>query len=308
RAQYDQFGHASADMSGFGGGGGGFSFGGFDFSDILNEMTGFGGGRRRRGPAPGNDVELTLQIDFEEAIFGVEKQIEFSLKDACEDCRGSGAKAGTTPVSCGTCGGSGQVVTPIQTAFGMMQTQSACRTCRGQGMIIKDPCDTCRGQGRVNKKKKLAVNIPKGIDNGESIRYTGQGEAGGAGAPKGNLYVKIMVRPHKVFTRRGANLYMNREISFTQAALGAEIIIDTPHGEEVHRLAAGTQPESVITLRGKGVPVLQSSRMGDLIVTLKVVVPRNLTDSQKELLRQFAAESGDAVDNGKKSFFDRFKK
>ena len=160
----------------------------------------------------------------------------------------------------------------------------------------------------MSKRKKILVTIPKGIDHGQSIRYTGQGEAGDVGAPKGNLFVEILIRPSKIYTRRGTNLYMQKEISFAQAALGAEISIPTPYGEEAYSLSPGTQPESIVTLRSKGVTVLQSERIGDLVVTLKVAVPRSLTDTQKELLRQFAEEEGDAVENGKKGFFDRFKK
>jgi len=307
RSKYDQFGHAASD-AGFGGGGFG-GFGGFDFSDIVSEMMGFGGrGRsRNRGPARGRDVEYSMQIDFEEAIFGAEKTIEPNIKDTCDTCRGTGAKPGTTATSCQTCGGTGQTIRATQTPFGTMQMQSTCHTCNGEGKIIKEPCATCRGQGKVSKRKKISVSIPKGIEHGQSIRYTGQGEAGDIGAPKGNLYIQIHIRPSKTYTRKGNNLYMQKEISFASAALGAEIPIQTPHGEQNYSIPPGTQPESIITLKGKGMPVLQSERMGDLVVTLKVVVPRSLTDTQKELLRQFAEEAGDSVGNGKKKFFDRFK-
>jgi len=313
RAKYDQFGHAATDPGGFGGGAGfggfgGFSFDGFD--DIIKDLTGFGGGRRRnRGPAPGNNVEVTIQVSFEDSIFGTERELELNIKDTCGNCKGSGAKPGTNAESCRACNGLGQVRQTIQTALGYMETTAPCRTCRGAGKIIKEVCSTCSGNGKTAQKRKINVKVPKGIDNGQSIRYGGQGEAGDVGGEKGDLYVRIHVAPHKVFARRNYSLYQDREISFVQAALGGEITIETPHGEEIYKLAAGTQPESVITLRGKGVPHINSNnRVGDMVVTFKVVVPRILTDTQKELLRQFAAEEGESVDEGKKGFFGKRKK
>lgn len=315
RAKYDRFGHAASDMGagGFSTGGGFGGFGGFgfdDLADIIDGLGGFGGGRRRnRGPAPGSSVELSIQISFEESIFGVERELEFNIKDTCDDCKGTGAKAGTTAESCRACNGSGQVRQAVQTPLGYMETTSTCRTCRGAGKIIKEPCGICNGSGRTNKKRKITVQVPPGIDNGQSIRYTGQGEAGEAGAPKGDLYIRVAIAPHKTFGRRGNNLYMDKEISFVQAVLGGEIPIQTPHGEEVYKLAAGTQPESIITLRGKGVPHVGSpGRLGDLVVTFKVKVPRSLSESQKELLRQFAAEDGEVAAEGKKGFFSKKKK
>lgn len=313
RAKYDQFGHSAGD-AGFGGGFEGFGgfggFGGFDFSDIINDLGGFGGGRRRkRGPVPGNDVEINMQISFEEAIFGVERELEFNIKDTCDTCKGSGAKPGTTADNCRACKGSGQVRQTVQTPLGYMETTGTCRTCQGAGRVIKDPCGGCHGSGKAAKRKKISVKVPKGIDNGQSIRYTGQGEAGDVGAPKGDLFVRVLVSPSRLYGRRGNNLYMDKEISFARAALGGEINIPTPHGQEVHKLAAGTQPESVITLRGKGVPHVNApNRVGDMVVTFKVVVPRSLTDAQKELLRQFAAEDDENIDDGKKGIFGKRKK
>ncbi|MCL2397092.1 MAG: molecular chaperone DnaJ [Defluviitaleaceae bacterium] len=313
RAKYDQFGHSAGD-AGFGGGFEGFGgfggFGGFDFSDIINDLGGFGGGRRRkRGPVPGNDVEINMQISFEEAIFGVERELEFNIKDTCDTCKGSGAKPGTTADNCRACKGSGQVRQTVQTPLGYMETTGTCRTCQGAGRVIKDPCGGCHGSGKAAKRKKISVKVPKGIDNGQSIRYTGQGEAGDVGAPKGDLFVRVLVSPSRLYGRRGNNLYMDKEISFARAALGGEINIPTPHSQEVHKLAAGTQPESVITLRGKGVPHVNApNRVGDMVVTFKVVVPRSLTDAQKELLRQFAAEDDENIDDGKKGIFGKRKK
>lgn len=310
RSQYDQFGHASTDAgfdsSGFGGFGG---FGGFDFSDIISELGGFGSKRRQRGSAPGNDVEINIQISLEDAIFGIEKQVEISIKDTCDTCRGTGAKAGTVPESCRHCNGTGQVTQTMQTPLGIMQTQSTCGICRGKGKIIKEPCTTCNGTAKQAKQKKLSINIPKGIDNGQSIRYTGQGEAGDIGAARGDLFVRVTVTPHKLYKRKANNLYLNYDISFASAALGTEIEIPTPHGEIKHNLSPGTQPESTMTFKNKGVPYINAnSRIGDLIVTYKVTVPRNLSDTQKELLRQFAEEDGERIDPSKKRIFNKRKK
>ena len=310
RARYDQFGHA-AQGADFGGGGFGGGFGFADFADIINEMGVFGGGRRRsrRGPARGSDVEITLHIDFEDAIFGVERELEFAIKDNCDTCRGTGAKAGTAPESCKTCGGAGQVRQTVQTPLGYMETATTCKVCRGAGKVIKEPCVTCSGRGKASKHKKIAVTVPKGIDNGQSIKYGGQGEAGDVGAPKGDLYVRIMVAPHTSYVRRGQDLYTEKQITFSQAALGGEIAVDTPYGEEIHKLSPGTQPDAMITLRGKGVPFINSpSKSGDMVVILKLVVPKNLSDTQKDLLRQFAAEGGEHVEEAKKGFFNKFKK
>jgi len=314
RAKYDQFGHAATGAD-FGGGFGG-DFGGFgsftDFAEIFNDMGGIFGGRRRggrRGPARGSDVEITLQIDFEDAIFGVERELEFSIKDNCETCRGTGAKKGTTPESCKACNGSGQVRQTVQTPLGYMETASHCKACRGSGKVIKEPCATCQGGGKENKRKKIVVSVPKGIDNGQSIKYAGAGEAGDIGAPKGDLYVRILVAPHQAYVRRGNDIYMEKQITYSQAALGGEITIETPYGEEIYKLSAGTQPDAMITLRSKGIPHINvTSKTGDMVVVLKLVVPKNLTDTQKDLLRQFAAEGGEQFDEGKKGFFNKFKK
>jgi len=310
RARYDQFGHA-ADGANFGGGADFGGFGGFaDFADIINEMGIFGNRRRgRRGPARGSDVEITLQVDFEDAIFGIERELEFSIRDNCESCRGTGAKQGTAPESCRTCNGSGQVRQTVQTPLGYMETAAACKACRGAGKVIKEPCTTCNGAGKESRRKKIAVSVPKGIDNGQSIKYSGAGEAGDIGAPKGDLYVRILVTAHPSYVRRGNDLYMEKQITYSQAALGGEIAVETPYGEEVYKLSAGTQPDTLITLRGKGVPFINSpSKTGDMIMVLKLVVPKNLTDTQKDLLRQFAAQGGEQIEEGKKGFFNKFKK
>jgi len=314
KAAYDRFGHAATS-----GGGGGYSSGhggfggfeGFDFSDIISQMMG-GGSRRRRGPAPGNHVEATITVDFMDSITGTTRDVELSIRDTCDTCRGSGAKDGTVPESCRACNGSGQVRQAVQTMLGYMETTSACKTCRGQGKIIKEKCGGCNGVGKKGKKRTIVVKVPKGIESGQQIRFSGQGEAGDVGAPKGDLFIRINVAAHKDFKRRGNNLYLDKNITFAQAALGAEITIETPYGEERHNITAGTQTGTSMNLRGKGVPyVNQPNRTGDLTVTLNITVPKNLTDNQKELLRQFAAEEGasaETLDSGKKGFFNKRKK
>jgi len=315
RARYDRFGHAP---QGGGGHGGGFGGAGFDdLEEILRGMAGnfggFGGrGGGRRGPARGNDVEATITVDFMDTVKGAEKDIEISIKDTCDSCKGSGAKAGTVAENCSGCGGTGQVTQTVQTILGYMQTTNACKTCRGTGKIISEKCPPCGGRGKVSKPRTIVVKVPKGIENGQHIKYSGQGEAGEIGAPRGDLYVRIMVSQHKLFKRKGNHLFMEKNISFAQAALGAELTIETPYGEEKHTIPAGTQPETVVTLKGKGMPLINApNRSGDLLITLKLVVPKSLTDEQKDLLRQFTGETGDDVDNldnGKKGFFGKRKK
>lgn len=318
RARYDRFGHAPSG-GGFGGGGG-FRGSGFeDLDEILRGMAGqFGGfGSRggsggRRGPARGNDVEATITVDFMDTVKGAEKDIELSIRDTCDSCKGNGAKAGTVAENCSNCGGSGQVTQTMQTILGYMQTTNACKACRGTGKIIREKCPPCGGRGKVSKPRVIVVKVPKGIENGQHIKYSGQGEAGEVGAPRGDLYIRIMVSQHKLFKRKGNNLYMEKNISFAQAALGADTTIQTPYGEEKYTIQAGTQSETVVTLKGQGMPLINTpSRHGDLLVTLKLVVPKSLSDEQKELLRQFAGETGDDLDNidsGKKGFFGKRKR
>ncbi|MCL2169167.1 MAG: molecular chaperone DnaJ [Defluviitaleaceae bacterium] len=310
KAKYDQFGHAATGAGGGGGGFSGFGFDDIDLSDILRGFAGFGGGAsRKRGPAPGNDVEVSIQVELMDAVTGVEREVNISIKDTCDTCRGSGAKPGTTPVSCQGCNGSGQVRQRMQTLMGIMETTAACKVCRGSGKIIKDKCNDCTGSGKIAKPKTIVVKVPKGIENGQHIKYSGQGEAGEVGAPKGDLYVRVLVAPHMIFKRRGVNLHMDKPITFTQAALGAEIIMETPYGDEKYTIPAGTQPGTVVTLRGKGMPHVNApNRSGDLTATLSIAVPKNLTEAQKELLRQFAAEGGENIENGKKGIFGKRKK
>ena len=311
RAAYDQMGHAAFEP------GAGGSYGGmdFDFSDIFESVFGsgfggfggFGSGRHRNGPRRGADLQTTLTIQFEEAVFGVEKEIQLAMNEVCDTCKGSGAKPGTTAENCRHCGGSGQERIQQQTMFGIMQSVRTCSVCRGEGKIVKVPCGTCRGSGKVRRNKTLQVSVPKGIDNGQSIRLGGKGEPGEKGGPSGDLLISIRVAPHRFFTREGHHLYLDMPMTFVQAALGATITVPTLTGTETHTIKPGTQTGTCITLKGKGVPNVRSPRhVGDLIVTLNVTVPTNLNDKQKVALKAFAAEAG-AESDDKKGFFDKLK-
>lgn len=312
RQTYDQFGHAAFD--GASGGAGGFSgmdmgdifesfFGGGGFSDIFG-----GGGRRRRGPSRGADLQYNLTIDFEEAVFGCKKEISFQADDKCDNCNGTGAKPGTQPQTCPTCGGSGQERVTQQTLFGAMQTIVECRTCHGQGQTIKEPCPVCNGKGKVRKQKTLTIDIPKGINEGQSIRKQGMGAPGEKGGPNGDLLIAISVRPHKTFKRQNNDIYVEVPISIVQATIGDEIKIPTIDGEENYTIKPGTQPETVVTLKNKGVFNVRNPKIrGDQIIKFKVVVPTKITDNQKQLLLQFAQESGE-TNNKKEKFFEKMKK
>lgn len=297
RAQYDQFGHAAFDPSMGGGGAGGFYGGGFDMGDIgdiFGSMFGFGGGgsARRNGPRRGADVNVNIQISFEEAIFGATKEISVGIVDECETCHGTGAKPGTHAETCAKCNGTGQERVVQQSLFGAMTSVRTCSSCNGTGKSIKDPCNSCHGAGRLRKNKKFEINIPKGIDNGQTIRLAGKGEAGERGGGYGDLLVTIYVQTDRIFTRKGTNLYCDVPITFVQAALGGEINIKTIDGEQKYTIKPGTQPETVVTLRGVAVPNLRNPRVrGDQIVTLKVQIPTSMTEKQKQLLRDFYGEA-----------------
>ena len=303
RAAYDQYGHAAFEGGGFGG------FGGmeFDMGDIFESIFG-GGGQRRRGPRHGRDVQVSLQIEFEEAVFGVKKDIQVPISEVCSDCNGVGAKKGTAPETCRHCNGQGQVGTNRQTPFGTMRVMQDCGVCGGAGKVIKEPCPSCRGNGRVRKNKSLQVNVPKGIDNGQSVRLSGQGHASDEGGSPGDLLVTVRVKPHKLFVRRDMNLYIDIPITFVQASLGAEVVIPTLYGEEKYTVKPGSQTGTKISLRGKGVPnVRNNDIVGDLIATFNVTIPTQLTEKQKELLRAFADDMGDEYRDHKKGFFDKVK-
>ena len=313
RAKYDQYGHAAFDPNaGFGGGFDGF--GGFgDLGDIFGDLFGgfgFGGGARTRNPnAPrqGENLRASVNISFEEAAFGCQKEVTVGRVEKCPDCGGNGCAPGTTPEVCPDCKGSGQVRTTQRTPFGMTQTMSACPKCRGTGKIIHQPCKTCRGAGSIRKQQKIKVTIPAGIDDEQTISLRGQGNAGVNGGPAGDLLVTVIVRPHARFERDGTSVLLDQEISYAQAALGAEVEVPTLDGPVKLTIPEGTQPGSVFRLRGKGIPYLRGSGRGDQFVTVRLGVPKNLTASQKELLRQFAASMGE-LDGGKAGIFGKKKK
>jgi len=280
----------------------------FDAHDIFGNIFGdfFGGGRSRRpqGPQRGSDLQTEVYVDFEEAIFGAERELNLPLNSHCETCKGSGAKPGTTAESCKRCNGTGQERVTQQTMFGAMQSVRACGGCRGEGKIIKDPCSTCKGSSIVRKNEKIQISIPKGIDNGQAVRKQGMGEPGQKGGPKGDLLIVINVRPSKQYVRKGNHLYLDLAIEFTQAALGGDITIPTPYGEVTQQIKAGTQPGTVVTVKGKGVPnVRNEKQVGDLFVKLGIKVPTSLTSAQKDLLRQFAGDG----EPEKKRFFGKKK-
>ncbi|OEE89840.1 molecular chaperone DnaJ [Enterovibrio norvegicus FF-162] len=311
RAAYDQYGHAAFEQ---GGGGGGFGGGGnADFRDIFGDVFGdiFGGGGRRGGQARaqrGADLRYNMELTLEEAVRGVSKEIDVPTYVSCDPCGGSGAKPGSSPQTCGTCHGQGQV----QMRQGFFAVQQTCPTCHGRGKIIKDPCDSCHGQGRVQKTKTLSVKIPAGVDTGDRIRLTGEGEAGEYGAPAGDLYVQVHVRDHHIFTRDGNNLYCEVPVSFTMAALGGEVEVPTLDGRVSLKVPTETQTGRMFRMRGKGVQSVRGGGLGDLICKLVVETPVNLSNKQKELLREFEETLGGSAAKKHKpkseGFFDGVKK
>src|SRR6188474_1263156 len=300
RQKYDTFGRAGVD-GGAGGPGAGFEgFGGF--SDIFDAFFGgaAGGGSARRGrPQPGADLRYDLRITFEEAVKGTEKEIEFRVLGRCETCSGSGAKPGTEATTCPQCDGRGEIRSVRQTMLGQMVNVTACPRCRGEGKIIESPCETCRGEGRVERKRTLRVTIPPGIDEGHQIRLSNEGEVGPRGGPPGSLYVAVHVQPHKSLTREGTELYYMASISIAQAALGTRITVPTVDGTEEVEIKPGTQPDTEIKLRGKGVPHLRrAGQRGDLHVMIDVVVPTKLSKKARELLTAYAEETNEPVGHG----------
>ncbi len=310
RARYDQFGFAGVDPN-FNAGGGN-PFGGFgDFGD-LGDIFGsfFGGSRARRSPnAPqrGEDIGARVEITFEEAAFGTEKEISSSRIEHCDRCGGSGAADGTKAQTCSRCGGRGTVRTQ-QNFMGMvMQSDSACPECRGSGKIIPNPCNRCKGKGKVRRSFKTKVKFPAGIDDGQTLRVSGEGSVGMNGGPNGNLMVTVQVKRHSVFTRQGQSVYVEMPISFTQAALGAEIEVPTLDGRVRYTIGEGTQRGTTLRLKGKGIPYVNGSGRGDEFVTVVVETPTKLSKEQKELLRKFEQEAGESSQPKRKKFFDLFK-
>lgn len=313
RAKYDQFGHAAFDPSqGFGGGGfGGFEgFGGFGdiFSDIFGGGFGFGGGGGRNPNAPrkGDNLRATVNIKFEEAAFGVKKDVFVSKIEQCPDCKGTGCAEGTTAEVCHDCKGTGTVMSTKRTPFGMVQSSEQCPKCKGRGKIIHSPCKTCRGIGSVRRQHKVSVSIPAGIDDGQTISLKGQGNAGLNGGPAGDLLITVLVQPHARFERDGASILLDQEISFSQAALGAEVEVPTLDGKVKLNIPEGTQTGTTFRLKGKGVPFLRNGGRGDQFVTVNVAVPRSMTSTQKNALRRYAETMGETVEQ--KNIFGKHKK
>ena len=291
RRQYDQFGHAAFD--GGAGGAGGFDFGGMDMGDIFGDIFGdfFGGGRSRsqsNGPMKGQNIRTSVRITFEEACFGVDKEIDVTLKEECATCHGTGAKPGTSPETCKKCGGKGQVVFTQQSLFGVVRNVQSCPDCHGTGKIIKERCSDCGGSGYISKRKKISVSIPAGIDSGQCVRIRDKGEPGVNGGQRGDLLVEVAVSRHPIFQRQDRDIFSTAPITFAQAALGGDVRIKTVDGEVIYTVKPGTQTNTRVRLRNKGVPSLRNKQIrGDHYVTLVVEVPTKMNSEQKELLEAF---------------------
>ena len=311
RAAYDQYGPDGAN-AGFGGQGG---FGGFDggagfggFEDIFSSFFGGGASRNPNAPRQGDDLQYRVNLSFEEAVFGAEKEVHYNREATCKTCSGSGAKPGTSPVTCGRCHGQGVINVDTQTPLGVMRRQVTCDVCHGTGQEIKDPCQTCHGTGHEKQSHKVSVKIPAGVETGQQIRLAGQGEAGFNGGPYGDLFVIINVNPSDKFTRDGSTIYYTLNISFVQAALGDTVEVPTVHGNVEMVIPAGTQTGKTFRLKGKGAPRLRGGSQGDQHVTVKIVTPTKLNDAQKEALLAFAKASGDEkIAPQKKGFFNKVK-
>ena len=316
RAQYDQFGSAGVNgQGGFGGAGqgayGGQGFGGFsDFGDIFNDF--FGGASQQRQvdpPAPqrGQDLDYTLTIDFMDAINGKKTQVSYTRSETCETCGGNGCEKGTHPITCDKCHGTGYMTVTQQSMLGMIRRQTVCDKCQGRGVIIEHPCKTCHGKGTVDKTNTIEVDIPAGIDNGQQLRYEGQGEAGKNGGSYGDLYISYRIKPSKEFERRGNTIYTTIPISFAQATLGDEIKVKTVHGDVDLKIPAGTQPNKKFTIKGEGVPYIRGNGNGDQITTVEVKIPKHVNEKQKEALVDFVKASGESITPQGKGFFERLK-
>ena len=314
KARYDQYGHAGVDPNAAGGfGGGGFGgFGGFedfDLGDIFGSFFGGGGSVRRNPNAPqrGRDIKMNIELTFEEACFGTKKEITVSHMEECHTCHGSGAAPGTSPVKCTACGGSGQIRMMQRTPFGSVQTTRVCDTCRGKGTIIKDACKTCRGEGRVRRSKKINVNIPGGIDSGQTLNVHNEGDIGRNGGAAGDLLLEVKVKTHKIFSRQGSDIMCEYPISFVQATLGGGIKVPTIDGNVSYNIPEGTQPGTVFRLKGKGAVKLGSNARGDQYVKIQVEIPKGITEKQKELLRQFDDSIDPSTYKRRKSFTEKIK-
>lgn len=303
RAAYDRYGHA-----GVNGAGGMPDFSTVDFSDIFEELFGFGGmrgsSRRRNAPRAGADLRLNVKLEFEEAVFGVEKEVDFTRDETCATCSGTGAKPGTSPTRCQTCNGSGEVRQVRQTLLGSMVQVTTCPSCGGKGELVTSPCETCRGSGLERKMIHKTVPVPAGVDDGTRIRLAGEGQPGENGGPRGNLYLDVRVKPHKFFRRQEQDILLDLNINVAQATLGAEVEVPTVDGPQALRIPAGTQPGKVFVLRGKGVPHLRGSGRGDQKVMINVQIPTHLSEDQRELFSKVAETLGTEVAPQERGFFD----
>lgn len=314
RSRYDQYGHAGFSNGGPGGGSG---FGGFDdifggsgfggFEDIFGDIFGSSRGRRKSGPQKGADLRYRMNISFEEAAFGAEKEVKIQRDEECDTCSGTGAKPGTSKKTCNVCNGTGEIREVQRTMFGNMMNVRPCHTCSGTGKIIETPCKSCSGSGSVKKSKTINIKIPAGVDEGSTIKLHGEGEMGLKGGPRGDLYVILNVMPHKIFKREGYDIYCEIPITFVQAALGDELEVPTIDGKVKYKIAEGTQSGTVFRLKGKGVKHIRSDIRGDQYVKVVIETPKNLTAKQKEILKEFAKESGVEIYQNRKGFFEDIK-
>lgn len=317
RSKYDQFGHSAFDPNGFGGGFGDFggftgSFGGF--GDIFETIFGDGGfsfstsGRARNtGPQRGSDIKYDIEIGFEEAAFGVKKDIRISRNESCQDCSGTGARKGSGVETCKKCGGTGEIRYTQNSAFGRIVNVRVCDDCRGEGTVIKNPCPTCSGRGILRKNRKITVEIPAGVDNGSILTLRAEGEPGLRGGPGGDLYIYIRVKPHKTFKRDGIDLYCEVPISFVTATLGGTVTVPTLEGDATYSIDEGTETGSTFKIKGKGIQSLKSRYKGDLYFTVKIQVPKRLDEKQKEALKHYADTMGESHNESEKSFFGKVK-
>ncbi len=301
KATYDRYGHSG--LKGMP-----FNFD-FNFNDIFEQFFGFGmsRGQSRRSPRRGSSLRHNLTLEFEEAVFGVEKEIEFSRYETCSSCNGSGSEPGTTPIRCETCNGNGEIRQVHQTFLGSMVNVTTCPTCRGQGETISTPCKTCRGEGRVRNTITRKIPIPSGVDNGTQVRVSGEGEPGVNGGPPGDLFIVIQVKPHRFFRRRGDDILLDMSINIAQATLGADIQIPTLEGDHTLEIPTGTQPGKVFRLKTKGVPHVNRNGRGDQLVVVSVEIPRSLSPEQKQLIDDLAESLGTEVTFRERSFLDSLK-
>lgn len=312
RQKYDQFGHAGVNSQGAGGFGG-FGGQGFDFGDIFGDVFGdiFGGGasqsRRRNGPKRGADIKIAIDITFKEAAFGTEKKIDVRKTENCSKCNGSGAKTAKDKRTCDQCNGSGEVKQAQNTPFGQFVNVSTCPKCNGSGDIITDPCSKCGGTGKEKKTKKINIKIPAGVDTGSVMPLREEGEPGEKGGPRGDLYIYINVLPHEIFKRDGNHVILEFPITFVQATLGDELEVPTLDGKVKYKIDEGTQSETVFRLKNKGIPSIKGYGRGDQYVKVVVEIPKNLDENQKDILRNFAKETGEKVHEQKRGFFDKVK-